>query len=214
MADAPEKAEQAESKPKKKNQKAGQDDFTQEVADRIFDLMANGETLTAICRLNGMPSCRTVQRWCHKYPEFAVGYQRARELLADALLYSVGGASVDGKGRQVTDWQNVQRSKLRVDARKWVAAKLAPHKYSDRVTHAGTPDAPIEVRADMTPKEVAAALAELIGKAEQEIGLTSGASQPIEERVERIKEVGGGVLPPALYRALYQLERGPDESVH
>lgn len=143
-------------------------------------------------------------------------------MLADALLYSVvdiaddtaGDVTVDGKGRQVTDWQNVQRSKLRVDARKWVAAKLAPHKYSDRVTHAGTPDAPIEVRADMTPKEVAAALAELIGRAEQQMGLTSGASQSVEERIERIKEVGGGVLPPALYTALYRFERGPDDALH
>jgi hypothetical protein len=29
--------------------------------------------------------------------------------------------------------KNIQRSRLRVDARKWAAAKLAPKKYGDRV---------------------------------------------------------------------------------
>ncbi|HWN78491.1 MAG TPA: hypothetical protein VNN81_11595 [Bradyrhizobium sp.] len=31
--------------------------------------------------------------------------------------------------------ENIQRSRLRVDARKWAATRLAPRKYGDRVEH-------------------------------------------------------------------------------
>ncbi len=34
----------------------------------------------------------------------------------------------------MVDHENVQRSRLRVDTRKWAAAKLAPKKYSDKLS--------------------------------------------------------------------------------
>jgi hypothetical protein len=37
--------------------------------------------------------------------------------------------------------------KNRVDARKWVAAKLKPKKYGERVTHAGDAENPLEIKA-------------------------------------------------------------------
>jgi len=42
---------------------------------------------------------------------------------------------VDRNGERVVDHENIQRSRLRVDALKWVASKLAPRKYGDRVEH-------------------------------------------------------------------------------
>jgi hypothetical protein len=38
-------------------------------------------------------------------------------------------------GKRIVDHENIQRSRLRVDARKWAAARLAPRKYGDRVEH-------------------------------------------------------------------------------
>jgi len=38
-------------------------------------------------------------------------------------------------GKRIVDHENIQRSRLRVDARKWAAARLAPKKYGDRVEH-------------------------------------------------------------------------------
>jgi hypothetical protein len=38
-------------------------------------------------------------------------------------------------GKTIVDHENIQRSRLRVDARKWAAARLAPKKYGDRVEH-------------------------------------------------------------------------------
>ncbi|HKF08705.1 MAG TPA: hypothetical protein VKB89_08295 [Xanthobacteraceae bacterium] len=38
-----------------------------------------------------------------------------------------------GDGKRIVDHENIQRSRLRVDARKWAAARLAPKKYGDNV---------------------------------------------------------------------------------
>ena len=38
-------------------------------------------------------------------------------------------------GKRIVDHENIQRSRLRVDARKWAAARLAPKKYGDRIEH-------------------------------------------------------------------------------
>src|SRR5258708_7552309 len=38
-------------------------------------------------------------------------------------------------GKRIVDHENIQRSRLRVDARKWAAARLAPKKYGDHISH-------------------------------------------------------------------------------
>src|SRR5258708_5808187 len=38
-------------------------------------------------------------------------------------------------GKPIVDHENIQRSRLRVDARKWAAARLAPKKYGDYISH-------------------------------------------------------------------------------
>jgi hypothetical protein len=42
----------------------------------------------------------------------------------------------------------IARSRLRVDARKWVAAKLKPKKYADKITneHTGANGGPIQTQ--------------------------------------------------------------------
>src|SRR5258708_25521641 len=47
---------------------------------------------------------------------------------------SSGDYTVDRNGEWVVDHENIQRSRLRVDALKWIASKLAPRKYGDRYT--------------------------------------------------------------------------------
>ena len=40
--------------------------------------------------------------------------------------------------------EGAQRSRLRLDARKWIASKLKPKKYGDKITHAGDEDNPVQ----------------------------------------------------------------------
>src|SRR6478736_3110654 len=68
---------------------------------------------------------------------------RAREEQADKLFQEIieiaddasGDYVTTSDGKRIVDHENIQRSRLRVDARKWAAARLAPKKYGDRVEH-------------------------------------------------------------------------------
>ncbi len=57
---------------------------------------------------------------------------------------------VDGKGNKVLDHEHVQRSRLRVDTRKWAAGKLAPKRYGDKLQHTGEGGGPIRTEVDLT----------------------------------------------------------------
>lgn len=168
----------------------------------------------------------TVRRWIDRHPEFDKAYTRARELLGDFHFEAMikiaddasGDKTLDAKGNPQVSWENVQRSKLRIETRRWVVARLNPAKCSEKIVqqHTGANDGPIEIarKEPLTTAEVAAELSKLIGVAEKEMGLPPGGSQPVEERIARIKEAGNGVLPPAIYAALWQHERGNAATVH
>lgn len=129
--------------------------FTPELFTTICDRIAEGESLRAICSGEGMPSKTTVLRWLAE-PEAASlrdQYARAREEQADTFAAEVveiadeaayENVEVDGAVLAVRfDATAVNRNRLRADARKWAASKLAPKKYGERLTHAGDPAAPI-----------------------------------------------------------------------
>ena len=70
-------------------------------------------------------------------------YTRAREAQADKFFREIieiaddasGDYVTTGDGMTIVDHENIQRSRLRVDARKWAAARLAPKKYGDHISH-------------------------------------------------------------------------------
>lgn len=113
---------------------------TEENAVAILDRLAKGESLVSITESEGMPSYPSVARWLEADETFRERYTRAREeqanYLADEILEIADNAendsTVDKDGNPIVDHENIQRSRLRVDARKWVAAKLLPRKYGDR----------------------------------------------------------------------------------
>lgn len=119
--------------------------YSQQLADAICDLLVDGKSLRTICSTAKMPSRSTVIRWLAENEAFRNQYARARELQADTLaeeILDIADKAVlgerlktDGKGkvleRQTGDM--VERSRLRVDVRKWYAGKLQPKKYGERV---------------------------------------------------------------------------------
>jgi hypothetical protein len=115
--------------------------------------VANGESVNKICQRPGMPSADTVYRWLQTRKDFSDNYARARErradLLADECIEIADDNTrdmvlIDGEVR--VDHEHVQRSRHRVDARKWYAGKLAPKKYGDNLQVSGNPDAPLGVK--------------------------------------------------------------------
>lgn len=142
-------------------------DYTAEIADAICMRLAAGESLRGICRDDGMPDASTVFRWLASqaeiYAPFREQYARAREVQADALVDEILEISDDGtndwmerqseaeKGAGVSNgWvlngEHVQRSRLRVDSRKWFASKVAPKRYGDKIQneHTGADGGPVE----------------------------------------------------------------------
>jgi len=111
-------------------------EFTQYVADEICELLADGISLRKICLRDEMPNKATVFRWLATREEFRDQYARAREAQADTLADEIIDIADDGSNDFMGDDEKyngdaVQRSKLRVDARKWLAAKMLPKKYGD-----------------------------------------------------------------------------------
>jgi hypothetical protein len=119
-------------------------DYTEELADRICERLADGETLLAICRDDGMPSARQVRRWAlDDVQGFGKRYSRAREIgyleMGDEVLAvaddKAADTYIDTDGNRRPDHAAVQRSKLMVDTRKWLLSKCLPKIYGDRQTH-------------------------------------------------------------------------------
>jgi hypothetical protein len=120
--------------------------YSEELADEICLRLSFGEGLVKICKLDHMPARSTVMLWLLKMPGFSDKYALAREAQADYLLEELidiaddkeNDTYEDAKGNIRVDHENVNRSRLRVDTRKWVISKLAPKKYGDRVDLATT----------------------------------------------------------------------------
>ena len=79
--------------------------------------------------------------------DIAEMYARARDARADRMAAEILEIADDTEGDMVTvttksgetylrgDSAKVSRAALRVDARKWLMARMSPRKYGDRVAH-------------------------------------------------------------------------------
>jgi hypothetical protein len=125
--------------------------YSQELAARICEQLASGKSLRTVCKADGMPDMSTVFLWIQRHTEFSHQYARAKEEAADALAEEILDIADDG----ANDWietndpdnpgykangEHIQRSRLRVDTRKWYASKLKPKKYGEKidVDHSGS----------------------------------------------------------------------------
>lgn len=127
-------------------------EYSDEIADRICDALADARSLRSICLGDDMPSQSTVFRWLadDRYAEFRERYARAREAQADAIFDEILDIADDGSNDwierkrddgstdTVLDHEHVQRSKLRIEARRWMAGKLRPKVYGDKIEHEHT----------------------------------------------------------------------------
>lgn len=111
-------------------------DFSQEIADTICAMLADGLSLRGICNVPEMPSTSTVCRWLASNEAFREQYTHARELQADALF---DDCLAIADGAHELAGGDVQDRKLQIDTRKWMAGKLKG-KYSDKVKHVGGDD--------------------------------------------------------------------------
>lgn len=122
--------------------------YSDEIADRICESLVDGKSLRSICLAEDMPGISTVFRWLASNESFREQYERARDAQADTLADEIIDIADDGSNDFMGEDEKyngdaVARSKLRVDARKWVAAKLKPKKYGDKALIGSDPENPL-----------------------------------------------------------------------
>ena len=118
--------------------------YSPELSDRICQEIADGKSLRTICSADDVPSMVTVFSWLRTNEEFLKQYEKAKQEQADALVEEMLEIADDGRndwmdkldrdGNVVGETLNtdhVQRSRLRLDTRKWIASKLKPKKYGE-----------------------------------------------------------------------------------
>lgn len=130
--------------------------YTPEIAREICALLASGRFLREICRDEKFPPESTVRGWVVDDREgFSAQYARARELglhsMAEETVeiadYGENDTYVKEDGSQGVNTDVVQRSKLRVDTRKWLLSKMLPKDFGDKITqeHTGPDGGPVQV---------------------------------------------------------------------
>ncbi len=138
-----------------------------ELAEAICTRMAEGESLRAICRSEGMPALGSVFRWIAVNEVFREQYEAAmaqrtesmfEEILEIADETSLDTISTENGDKPNAEW--ISRSRLRVDARKWMLSKMLPKKYGDRQAIDVTDHTP------KTPEQVNTRIAELLALAQ------------------------------------------------
>lgn len=97
----------------------------------VYERMAAGESLSAICRDDEMPARSTVNLWLIEEAQ-SDKYARAKEVRADLYFEQVIEIADDTT-------KTPEDRRIAIDARKWAAGKLHG-KYSDKVKHVGGDD--------------------------------------------------------------------------
>jgi hypothetical protein len=121
--------------------------YTPELGNKICEIIStSNKSLRTICKELNI-SVSSVLLWLsdNQHQEFSLQYARAKEEQADFLAEEILEIADDSSNDTMTvknnrgedvevenrEWTN--RSRLRVDARKWIASKLKPKKYGDKV---------------------------------------------------------------------------------
>lgn len=143
--------------------------YTKELGEEIcLKVATHGYGLSRLCAENPHWPCRqTIFEWRIKVKEFGDIYAKAKqeqvEYLVDEMIDIADDTSRDtivkvnsrtDEEYEVCNTEWINRSRLRVDTRKWLAAQLSPKIYGDNKKDKDTGDAAKEL-AVLAMKELA-----------------------------------------------------------
>jgi hypothetical protein len=167
VATSPENAQ----KPAKKKMgapKGSGSKYTEEIADRICDLVSNGVNLRRVCRMEGMPAWRTVYDWVVARPDFAARLARAREMGFDALAeeaLEISNTPVMGQKQVMGDKSTfttvedmLGHRRLQIETRLKLLAVWDPKRYGNKVQVGGDAENPIKIEAEVQAENLLSAV--------------------------------------------------------
>ena len=119
-------------------------EYTKEIGEAICEHIANGNSLRSFCEKENSPSKSTVLRWLRQNEDFQTQYALSRQQLMEMMAEDIIEIADDGSNDYMTitkgnvsynveDREVTNRSRLRVDTRKWIMSKLLPRKYGDKI---------------------------------------------------------------------------------
>lgn len=123
--------------------------YNSEIAEEICTKIAtSSKGLRKLCKENPhWPDYGTIYDWRLKFPDFRAKWFESKrhqvEVLVDDLLEIADDGSQDsiikvddnGIERECYNTEYVNRSRIRIEVRKWLAAKLAPTMYGEKLSH-------------------------------------------------------------------------------
>lgn len=139
------------------------------VVKAVCAAIAGGMLVKEACGEAGVTP-KALREWCGADVELGTLYARAREEQAhaiaeeaiqiadgtddeaqarlDAMAGAIKGAADDDKDRILNSLAQaaVQRDRLRIDSRKWLASKIAPRAYGEKLELAGSGGGAIRIR--------------------------------------------------------------------
>lgn len=119
-------------------------DQKEDILQSIFVKISNGSSARQAI-IESEISNAAFFEWLQKdtSKQYAESYARACEIraekLTDEILQIADEANADivgvdeKTGKPIVNGEAINRSRLKVDARKWLAGKLAPKKYGDKI---------------------------------------------------------------------------------
>lgn len=123
----------------------------EEIMDYVCDaLVTSSRGLGSIIKsgeekFKTFPTYSTIMKWLSEEEGLSDRYARAKEAQADFMADEMLDIADDGRNDwmkrhqangesvEVVNSEVIQRSKIRIDTRKWLASKLKPKKYADKV---------------------------------------------------------------------------------
>jgi hypothetical protein len=170
------------------------------MAHKIAERLAGGESMREISADPKMPASNMIYQAMHSNEAFRSVIARGREAQQEAEIEKTVAIA------DAATPETVNVAKLRIWARQWRAAKLAPKKYGEKVTqeHTGADGGPIEVAPpSLCREEIAEHIAGLLTENEALCRLAPApANMPDGERLQRIlaaSKAGGFPISPELY---------------
>lgn len=137
------KKKAAEKEPKVPKKTGRPTKYTKALGERICEVVSTTTYgLRKVCTLHDdFPCADTVRLWKLHHPEFSAMYAQAKlhqaDVLAEDCLDIADDDSrdirVNDEGYETFNGEFAARSRIRIDTRKWLAAKLLPKQYGDKL---------------------------------------------------------------------------------
>lgn len=119
-------------------------DYNPEMAKRICDLVATHDIgLPRLCDMfSDLPRPQTINAWRREKLEFSSKYAQAKMEQAELMAESIDDIAINlgqhayidpSTGVAKIDSGMVAHARLMIDTRKWLASKLAPKIYGDKL---------------------------------------------------------------------------------